>query len=382
MRVLHLTDSGGIYGAESVILNLMEEHSKMGLKPALMSFGSPDEGVKDVEREVDKLGLDLFRCCFEKGRPYKSAAEIVKVANDFDAHILHSHNYKGNILVGLISPKNRKIPVVATLHGWTHTSAIRKIMFYNLLDAFMMKRLDQVVVVSEEMRKKCFLRLAGIDPIVIPNGIRKLDFDYHRFERECPAIVKQCRPERTKLLAIGRLSPEKGFDVLIRSVSTVNAAGHDFILVFIGEGPQKDHLVSLARDEGIANRVHFIGYREKAFQYIPFFDTFIISSLTEGLPITLLEAMQAGVPVIATSVGEIPKVLNDGEYGRLVPPGDAAILSKAIEEMILEKDVQRKKAQRSKKWVREEYGIHRMARLYAEVYHKLKASCQVSSIPI
>lgn len=373
MRILHLLDSGGIYGAESVTLNLMHEHRNMGLHSAILCFGAQRDAKKHIEREVNERGFQSFRCSFDRKHLFRSAAEIFAIARTYGAHILHSHNYKGNILVAMFSQKTRRTPAVATLHGWTHTRQIRKIWFYNLFDAFMMKRLDEVIVVSEEMRRESFLRMFRIKPTVIPNGIPHLRFEPGSFESECPAIAGRCSPHKTKLLAIGRLAPEKGFDVLIRAVSKACSNGHDVILVIMGDGPEKQRLSALVDREMISDRVNFIGYQDKAFRYITFFDAFILSSWTEGLPITLLESMQAGVPVIATSVGEIPAALNGGVYGRLVPPGDPIRLSSAISELILDNDAKKKIAERAKSWVKDRYGIQRMARAYEEVYRKFYA---------
>lgn len=113
------------------------------------------------------------------------------------------------------------------------------------------------------------------------------------------------------------------------------------------------------------------GYREKAFQYLPLFDVFVLPSITEGLPITILEAMQAGIPIVASPVGGVSQVLGNGQYGTLVEPGNPGALAGAISYLRQNPDTAREMAQRAKEFALVRYSSRRMAEDYHEVYERV-----------
>ena len=248
-----------------------------------MSIGDTGFGPKDIEVEAQKRGLDAFPLQFRNGLNLKGSIRILDFARGLGSQIIHSHGYKGNILLGIIPRKLRKIPIVATLHGWTSKRLLTKIWVYEWLDALAIKNLDGVFSVSSVVSGHIHLRMIGVHPVVIANGLTKLDFENEAFQRECPEVSKECH-SKFKILSIGRLSPEKGFDVLIRAVAILASRGVDVCLVLVGEGDEKSSLCRLADKENIMDRIHFIGYRDKAFNLIPYFDVFILSSYREGCP--------------------------------------------------------------------------------------------------
>jgi len=377
-RVIHIIDSGGLYGAEVVILNLMEAQKAMGVDPVLLSIGDTGADPKEVEKEARRRGLACIPLRFGKGLNLKGAMKIVDSAIALDAHILHSHGYKGNILLGLLPHKLRRLPAVTTLHGWTSKHWFTKLTLYKSLDALAIKRFHTVISVSSSLLKHPLLRCLGIRPIVIENGIPPLRFDAHSFEKDCPQIAERCSKHRFKVISMGRLSPEKGFDVLVRAITKTVSHGLDTCLVLFGEGGERQALSRLAEAEKIHDRVHFAGYGDKPFRFIPYFDAFVISSYTEGLPITLLEAMQACTPIVATEVGDIPKVLDFGRCGLLASPNDPRELAKAIETVCKEREAAKSRALAAQKRALKVYGLEGMAGKYALQYSLLLSKQQES----
>jgi glycosyltransferase involved in cell wall biosynthesis len=214
------------------------------------------------------------------------------------------------------------------------------------------------------------LKWLGIRSVVIPNGIPALEFEADAFKRECPEASQNCR-DRFKIVSIGRLSPEKGCDLLIRAMARLTARGIDATLVVVGEGPEKEKLIRQVGEERVSDRVHFVGYRDRAYRYLPFFDVFALPSYTEGLPITLLEAMQARIPIVATSVGEVPEVLGGGKFGYLVQSGNHLEMADKIEGVYWGREKAETKALAAREKALTEYGVDKMANRYYELYKEL-----------
>ena len=141
--------------------------------------------------------------------------------------------------------------------------------------------------------------------------------------------------------------------------------------LIIGEGYQRQKLEKLVAFAELSERVFLPGYREDARRYLPFFNVFVITSLTEGLPITLLEAMQAKIPIVATAVGGIPEVLDNGNKGLLVRPGEPNALAEAVRRISAESDLGEKLSNAAYERVVTMYSSQTMADRYLQIYQEL-----------
>lgn len=373
MRILHVIDSAGFYGAEGVLLSLMEAQKRLGLTPGLLSLGTYREGLKAIEQESDERGFYVLQIRGSVGEALKTSVEILRRARQWGADVLHSHGYKGDILLGFLPRRIRTFPAVTTIHGWTSARLLSKVGLYQTLAAAAMRNLDATVAVSSRIVTYPALKLFGVHPRVIENGLPELAFPQGLFEREHADIAKTCEG-RFKLIAVGRLSPEKGLDLLLRALAWTVEQGLDPVLVIFGEGSERGRLEEAIRNLRLTDRVFLPGYCEKAYRYFPFFDAFVLPSRTEGLPLTLLEAMQAGIPIVATDVGEIPRVLEQGRLGALVPPGDFKALASAIGTVWLDREAARAKASAARQRALKDYSAERMANRYLALYRSVAAA--------
>ncbi|KAA0890485.1 glycosyltransferase [Oryzomonas rubra] len=370
MRIVHVIDSGGLYGAEIMLLNLMSEQVAMGFEPVLASMGEHAIAGKPLEEEARRRGLRVQVFRMMPGPNVLGALEILRFARREKATLLHSHGYKGNILLGLIPRRIRKIPMIATIHGWTGTGEINRMMLYEWFDSLALNFIDRIVLVNEAMKSHPKLRnRPRLRMEVVMNGIPLASdpVDGKGLDRE---VRDFCRGGYT-LGAIGRFSREKGFDRLIEAVAILAQKRQDIRLVILGDGDLRRELEQKVRELGLENRVLMPGYRENARSYLPFFRVFVLSSLTEGLPLVLLEAMQAGVPVVATSVGGVPEVLQHGKAGILVPAPRAVDLSEGIGRVMMDEALAAEMADRCKKIVVSTYSSRAMAENYAKIYTRL-----------
>jgi len=369
VKVLHVIDSGGLYGAEVMLLHLMTEQVQVGLQPILASIGKIREGEKPIEAQARKRGLNVKPIRIRAGPNWIGAARILRFARNEGIHVIHSHGYKGNILFGLLPRRIRRIPLVSTLHGWTWVGGFNRMALYEWLDSFSLRFVDQVVLVNNAMRRHP--RLQGClrwRAEVVENGIPLVGIIDENHMRQ--DIVEFAQRGFT-VCAIGRLSAEKGGELLIEAVASLVNEGRDLRLAFLGDGEMRRGLEQRATESEVKDRVYFAGYVENAKRYLPLFNLFAMPSLTEGLPMVLLEAMSEGVPIVATRVSGIPGVLDDGRAGLLIRPGDIQELKQAIIAVMDDARSARARANVAKQRVQNLFSSRVMAEKYGRIYRKL-----------
>lgn len=367
MRIVHVIDSDGVYGAEVMLLNLMSEQKRLGLSPVLLSLEADENGGADLRKEAASRGLHTERLRLSRGFKAESCRALMDAACGCGAQIIHSHGYKGNILLGLPQKKKRSVPVVSTIHGWTSVSVFSKIYFYVLLDKFCLKRIDAVIHVNSTAE-----RLGMANEFTVENGIPELAFDIEK-ARQDKAINGFISGSPLVIGAVSRLSEEKGLIHLLKALRVLKDGKAAFKAVILGEGPLKSELSDSARELDITGELLFAGYRENAFNYLKLFDVFVLPSLTEGLPMTILEAMQSGTPIVATRIGGVPHVLGDGKYGELVEPADPGAIAEAVLKIGGDRPRYSGMAQRARQRALDDFSSRKMAGEYQKIYAKVMA---------
>jgi glycosyltransferase involved in cell wall biosynthesis len=171
--------------------------------------------------------------------------------------------------------------------------------------------------------------------------------------------------------AVGRLAAEKGFDLLIRSTRELLTRGLDVRLVIVGEGGERKHLQELATELGIADRVIMPGWQSDVRNYFEAMDVFALSSYREGLPNVLLEAMALEVPVVATRVNGVPRLIQDGRTGFLIEPGDGEGLATALVGLLKNQALRKVFSTAARRLVETRYSfltrMQRLKRIYDEL---------------
>lgn len=375
MKVLHVIDSGGLYGAEVMLLNLATEQVKQGIEPIIASIGVLHEEEKAIESAAIKRGLRVVKFRMRPGPNLIGALKILKFVKAERVDLLHSHGYKGNILFGFMPKRIRKLPMVATVHGWTWTGGVSRMVLYEWLDSLSLRFVDQVILVDQAMRNHPRISERLIEKLTVvengipmtrqPNGL----LDRVSLNRE---IVEFARFGGV-ICAVGRLSAEKGFDLLLEAVADLIAEGRDLRLIIMGQGEYGAELDRKAATLGLGDRLLMPGYIADAFRYLHHFDLFVMPSLSEGLPIVLLEAMASRVPIVASRVGGIPNVLDNGKAGLLIEPNRVEELKRAISLVCTDMDVARQRAGYAHGRVMSEYTSEKMTSKYMEVYNQVVA---------
>jgi glycosyltransferase involved in cell wall biosynthesis len=310
----------------------MEQSARLGIAPLLGCLTGCDGSERALEAEARQRGLTVRR--FPVGtlpRPGQIRT-IIRTIADERIDVVHTHGYKPNIILGLLSRPPGPTALTATLHGWCSTSACSKLRFYEWLEAKALGRFHGIAVVSRRMLEH--RSLAGREfPLlrVIHNAV---PLEPPGEPPAMPEVIAEFCGRGFTFGAIGRLSPEKDFLTLLEAFAMLRREGSDSRLLLLGEGPQRPVLEERAAGLGLGDRLQLPGYLEGARHCLPLFGAYVLSSTTEGMPMTILEAFAAGVPVISTAVGDIPQMLDQGAAGLLVPPGDAKALAEAMERLL------------------------------------------------
>jgi glycosyltransferase involved in cell wall biosynthesis len=360
LKILHLIDSGGLYGAEKMLLSLVKEQVSQGLEPMILSAGEPGIENKALELACAEKGLPIVRWRMKPGLNLQEGAAILSWAKTEGFELVHSHGYKFNILMGLMPKKLRALKFVCTIHGYTANSVVSKLFLYEVLDSILSFRPDRVVVVNAKLKRQL---LSKQNVSYIPNGIEvgataaeEAGFGYfgERF-----------------IVSVGRLSKEKAVDKAITAFSLIADQYPDLNLVVVGDGPEKEDLTGLVQHLGLEKRVFFEGYKKSAEPYIKAAEILFISSATEGLPLTLLEAMYLKTAVVSTSVGEIPNVLENGQLGYLVEAQNAAKMAAGLKRALDNPGQTSDKVGLAYSKLHAEYTADKMAGRYLELYREV-----------
>ncbi len=337
MKVLHLIDSGGVYGAESILLYLACEQQRRGHDPIIGSIGRPGAGPKEVETTAKLLRLPVVPIRIASRPTPGVIRALLQTVRDVAPHVLHSHGYKADILLGFL-PRRMRGPMLTTLHGWTAAGKIDALWLYEQVDRISLRRMDAVVVVAAAMLQLPALR--HVPPArlhLIENGIpplaqRRADLAARGVAALPPELIA-FMARRPTVVAIGRLSREKGIDVLLEAFAQA-ARQHPSQLLIVGEGPERAALQRQVHGLNLADTVRISGYLEGADRLLEHAAGFVMSSLTEGMPLVLLEALQWEVPILATRVGAIPGLLAGIQRAQLVAPADPGALAAGLERLL------------------------------------------------
>lgn len=258
--------------------------------------------------------------------------QLRQLVRERQIDIVHAHEYKTDLLAWLLGRFERVIPL-STAHGWTGHSS-RETRFYYPLDKRLLARFPKVIAVSSEIRRE--LIRCGATPsnvVTVLNGI-----DHERFRRD-PARRSVMRrslalsDEMCVLGSVGRLEPQKRFDLLIEAAARVRDRVPQVTLLIAGAGSRLDELRGVVARLGASDWVRLLGHRDDVVDLHHAFDVYVQSSDYEGTPNSVLEAMALGTPVVATDVGGTAELIRDRIDGLIVPPGDLQALTGAIEDV-------------------------------------------------
>lgn len=376
MKILQVAYKSTISGGEKVLFDLATSLKKRGHEVSVIC---PDPG--QLPDELKKSGIRSTIISFHKTYDIRSAWRLARFIKSEKIDILHSHSMLTNI-ISRVAGKLANVPVsVSTEHltmelgrGGRSAETIEhlKARYYRMLDNYTSRYNQQVIAVSNAVRDDLIEQgIPAARITVIQNGINIPDIDPAAGDRI--RLELGIKPEETVVGAVGRLAPQKDYPTLFRAFKKVGKICPEAILLIAGDGYLRENLEKLTDDLGIRERVKFLGYRSNILEVISSFDIYTLTSLWEGLPLAVLEAMAMGKPVVATKVPGTEEAVNEGETGFLVPLKDDQALSQRIIDLVQNRGIIKIMGGAGKKRWKDCFSLTRVIDDHEELYHKLAA---------
>lgn len=362
-HVLHVFSSAGVYGAEHAVLGLIPALAALGIDSTVACIDNPHLREQPLYEYARSIGISAVRLPCSGRLDHATTRALRAQLQQRPDRVLHVHGYKGAFYALRARRVFPDVPIVSTLHGWVTNT--RALWFYKLLELWMLRHMQRVCIVAESMRQP--LHEAGIPAdriILIENGI-----DMMRFRPDGSAMSRgELGIPRDAFVFGGvmRFSAEKNPLGLLDAFTQIARDVPNAWLVLAGDGPQRDEFERSLHESGLDTRIRLLGARSDPERIYPLFDCFVMPSLSEGLPLALLEAMACGRQVVASSVGQIATVLENLD-ARLVPAGNTVALVEAMRRALS----LRAPATQMRQRVEERYSVTCMARGYADVYRTL-----------
>lgn len=388
MIVVHLTASRFFGGPERQMLELAQSLSA-DIRSVFISFAEDGLCCAFCD-QVRNAGFEAIG--IEHDMPHLIAAyrDLVAILRAAKVDLLCCHGYKADLL-GLLAARHLRIPVISVSRGWTAECA--RVQLYEMLDRRVLRHMDRVVCVSEAQAEK--VRRIGVrrdKVVVIRNAIRPERFRNcdETYRQKLLAMFSAAQRSRVPCSvsapfvvgAAGRLSPEKGFSVFVSAAQELLASplpesvSRSPLFVLFGDGPLRESLARQIADAGLQDKFILAGFHADLDRYLPHLDLFVQSSYTEGLPNVVLEAMAAGVPVVATDVGGTSELIEDRKTGRLIPPGDSRQMADCMRDALRQDDAEMRL--RAKNRVNEQFGFAAQATQYRNLLVQLTSAARLS----
>jgi len=287
--------------------------------------------------------------------------------------IVHCHSTKAGLLGRLGARLAQRSAILFTAHGWAFSEGRAYWERWLLAQAerLVAKMTTKIICVSEHDRELALLfKVAHPDQlVVIHNGIDPRPF----LQADGTRVQRQLGLEEGPMLTfVGRLAPQKDPLTLLRAIQNLSRGK----LFLIGDGPLRFQAERFIRQNRLASRVILTGARMDIPDILAASDVFVLPSRWEGLPLVIIEAMMAGLPVVASRVGGVPELVEDGITGFLVPPGDSEALAEALQWLIEDKELRRRMGEAGREKALRKFTLDRMLRETQALYEEILAGCR------
>lgn len=304
----------------------------------------------------------------------KSSWKLLQIVWQERPDVLHLNSPKAAGF-GAVAGRLRLTPkIIQTIHGWTFNEE-RNIFSYLLIRFFswITMLLCHKTIIIAKSEKKQALEMPMINSkkiVLIKNGIEPIKYIEKSIVQEAlmSRTLKYKAQATTDTIWLGttaELNRNKGLEYAIKAVSKIKTP---YVYFIIGEGEERKNLENLIRQSGLENKVFLLGFVENANLYLKAFDIFLLTSEKEGLPYTILEAGQAGLPVLASAVGGIPEIIDDGENGILTRKGDISQITKGLDYFISKPKERKSFGTKLQKKIEKEFSLEEMIKKTITLY--------------
>lgn len=364
-RLLQITHALSVGGLEQVILTLCRSINKQQYEITVLCLRE----LGDLAVEVEKTGAKVILLPQKNsGTDYFSFLKIAKIIRQIKPDVIHTHNTQP-LIEGVLGclVAGRLPTIVHTDHARQFPDKKRYMFAEWCASHFVHKMVGVSEKTTENLRR--FEKISPKKLTTIENGII---LENYQITIDTSAKRKELNlPESGRIIGvIARLEPVKGITFLLKAAPAILEKYPDTVFLIVGDGSEKNNLIQESRDLGITDNIFFTGVRHDVPQLLELLDIYVLPSISEGLPMGLLEAMAAGCSVVATNVGGVPGVLGENENGLLVEHSSPAMFTKTIIYLIENKSIRLDYGIRSNKYVSRNFNIQKMISEYSGLYRK------------
>lgn len=361
-RILQVITLGELGGAQTHLLNIVHNlrsdfdfHVAIG-KPGYLAESLRKEGV--TVHRIPSLQRDIALIS-----DFKAYREIVKLIHNIQPDLVCAHSSKAGFL-GRRAAFKHGIPAVFTAHGWAFTDGVdnKRQKVYMGLEKMAAKWCNRIICVSEYDRQLALKY--GVAPdnklVTIHNGVPEIDYTYNKNNPKNQLVT---------IIMVARFSEPKDHALLLNAVKDIDVK--NIKIQLIGDGPLLPNMKFLAESLNITDRVQFLGSRNDVPKLLSQSDIFVLTSKWEGFPISVLEAMRAGLPVICSDVGGCREAVEDGENGFLVPRGDCVMLTNRLKQLIMNNDLRYTMGQKGRMRFEKYFTVGKMVEKTKNIYYEV-----------
>ncbi len=361
LTIAQFTFGLGLGGQERVVVDLAKCFHQLGYKSIVCTtqFGGP------LVEELELLQIPFHTFGLIKSYDLRALPEAIRYLQDNNVNVVITHGASGCLVPKLAAILGKTPVLINVEHNISDDKKFAHILLNKILSTFS----DQIICISENA-KQSLLRVERINPAkvaVIPNGLNTDRFSEVHDSRE-----KQKGPKRVGI--VSRFYEQKGHIYFIEAAARVIKSFVDVEFIFVGDGTLKAFIEQKAEELALSKYCKFLGYRTDVDQLLQSFDIFVLPSLWEGLPISLLEAQYFGIAAIATDVGGIPEVITNGYNGLLVSPKDPASLAAAMLKVLNDDNLRNELGLHGKQVFARKFGADIMANAYIKLISEIHRS--------
>lgn len=367
INVLHVIVGGEINGGERYLLSIIDNMSKDNYR---LFFICSEEQKKFLD-ELRNRNLETLAVNMESKFRINTVFQIRNFIRVKKIKIVHTHGTRGSFY-GRLAARWAGVPIIiSTVHSSLYNYPVGRMKkkMYTYLDRLTACFCDKIICVSgalaDEMVKRSKINPGKI--LIIHNGVELKRFDQIG-DTSYLLTESNTNSEDERIGAIGRLSYEKGHASLLKAVARLKKSFPRLKCLIVGDGPLREELEELCRELGISQNCIFLGARRDIPEILSILDLVILPSISEGLSMVLLESMAARCPAVASRVGGIPELIEDGKTGLLVEPENPLALAEAIRSLLENKDKAKEISSNARLRVEKEFTVKEMAKKTEDTY--------------
>lgn len=369
LKVMQFICSTGFYGAERWVLALTKNLDRNKFTSELVITIEGDAEVPEVAEHFKQSHGRVHSIKMKNRFDLSTVSSLAKLMKDEQVDIIHTHGYKSDI-IGLLAARKAGVKIVMTPHGFS-TQIDLKLKTFMWLGCQSFRFADRVVPLSSQLMKD--VRRYGVKEerlTYVQNGVDLSEIEEQRVKESNP-LRQGAQSEEVRIGFVGQMIARKQIEHILDVFQIVAGTNKNIKLYLLGDGDKRAELEAYARTLNVAEQIEFLGFRDDRIEWLHSFDLFVMSSVLEGIPRCLMEAMAMGVPVAAYDIAGIDQLITHKETGYLATLNDKEELAKHWKTLINDKEESSRISDNALEFVNRNYSANRMAQEYSQVFSEL-----------